>query len=104
MFGVEINGTTLRWYVDNVTVYHHVPTPQTDPSFAWGSSSYMPFSDMFMILNTAVATWGCAQPVPLKGWGTPTTMAVDWVRAYQWQPTAGQAGGAGDAALLSTAA
>lgn len=86
MFGVEVNDTGMRWYVDNVTTFEHVPLPQSDPSFEWGSSSYPPFSEMFGILNVAVAQWGCEQPVPLGGWGAPVQMLVDWVRVLQWEP------------------
>ena len=94
-FGVEVNDTGLRWYIDGETFFDFVPAPQSDPSFKWGSSPYPPFSELFMILNVAVATWGCPQPVPMEGWATggPSQLLVDWVRVYEFVPSCGGAGG-----------
>lgn len=86
VFGVELNDTSIRWYVDDATTFVQTPPPQSDPSFTWGSSPYVPFSEMFAILNVAVADWGCVQPVPPEGWAQPAQMLVDWVRVYQWVP------------------
>lgn len=88
VFGVEINATTMRWYVDDVnnTILSVVPPTQLDPTFQWNVSPYVPIGELFMILNTAVSTWGCAQPPPLNGWAQPAQMLVDWVKVWRWEP------------------
>ena len=87
IFGIEVNDTSMRWYVDNVTTFVLTPISQSDPNYVWGDSPYPPVSKLFGILNTAVATWGCDQPVNMKGWTEPAYMYVDWVKAYQFVPT-----------------
>lgn len=87
IFGIEINDTSMRWYVDNTTTYTLTPISQEDPSFKWGSSPYPPVSSLFGILNVAVANWGCPQPPNMNNWVEPAYMYVDWVKVYQFVPT-----------------
>ena len=87
-FGVEINSTFLRFYVDNYTSFtKFYPTLcVTDPVFlengGWGHSGYMPFKPLYSILNVAVT------PNANTSWwlqNHQTTTLVDWVRWYEYQ-------------------
>jgi hypothetical protein len=62
-FGVEINDTALRFYVDdaeNNTIFTVVAPPLcvTDDTFdaqgGWGKSTYMPWHPLYGILNVAM--------------------------------------------------
>lgn len=85
-FGVEVNATGLRFYVDNVTSFE-LSLPQlcvTDPAFVWGSSPYAPWLPTYGILNTAVTP-----NANTSWWQTHNaTFLVDWVRWYQFVPDA----------------
>lgn len=84
-FGVEVNATALRFYVDDMTSFTLPLSPlcATDPAFQWGNTSYAPFAPLYSIINTAVVpgtntTW----------WRTHNaTLLVDWVRVFQYLPT-----------------
>ena len=87
-FGVEINSTALRFYVDNYTSFtKFYPTLcVTDPLFlengGWGHSGYMPFKPLYSILNVAVT------PNANTSWwlqNHQTTTLVDWVKWYEYQ-------------------
>lgn len=84
--GAEINDTSIRWYVDNATNWVLTPPVQGSANYTWGSSSYLPDAPLKMILNLAVAGWGCPQPTPLAGWAEPARYQVDWVKAWQFRP------------------
>jgi hypothetical protein len=80
-FGVEINATALRFYVDDVTTFVRTMPPLcvTDPGFEWGTTAYMPFNPMYGILNVAVKQ----NTVASTWWHTNNaTTLVDWVRMY----------------------
>jgi beta-glucanase (GH16 family) len=88
VFGVEINDTAIRYYVDNATntiLTFNLPSLcVTDPAFKWGKSAYMPFEPLYGIINTAVNE---LQGANLSWWLTNNaTTLVDWVRWYTWQP------------------
>lgn len=86
VFGVELNGTALRFYVDGNTSFVY-PLPQlcmSDPAIVWDETPYYPWQAMYGIINVAVSantdvSWWAA--------GNNATTLVDWVRWYQWQPT-----------------
>ena len=80
-FGVEINATSLRFYVDNVTTFVRT-IPQlcvTAEGFNWGETAYMPFKPMYGIINVAVK-----QGTVASAWWDAhnATTLVDWVRMY----------------------
>jgi beta-glucanase (GH16 family) len=90
-FGVEINDTALRFYVDdadNNTIFTVFAPPLcvTDAVFesqgGWGNSSYMPWRPLYGILNVAM------NKGELTDWwrANNATTLVDWVRLYTWQP------------------
>lgn len=81
-FGVEVNATAIRFYVDMVTSFV-LPLPTlcvSDVGFEWGRSPYLPWAPLYGIINLAVlpntnTTW----------WLTnKATLLVDWVRAFEW--------------------
>ncbi len=80
-FGVEINATSLRFYVDNVTTFVRT-LPQlcvAVEGFDWGKTAYMPFKPMYGIINVAVKQGTVAS----AWWDTHNaTTLVDWVRMY----------------------
>ena len=80
-FGVEINDTSLRFYVDDVTTFVRT-LPQlcvSDPEFVWGETAYMPWKPMYGIINVAVAQ----NTKPSVWWASNNaTTLVDWVRMY----------------------
>lgn len=87
-FGVELNTSAMRFYVDNVTTFV-LSFPQlnvADPTFnllgGYGKAPFMPFSSMYGIINVAV------QPNTNVSWwkeGNNATTLTDWVRFYEWQ-------------------
>ncbi len=90
VFGVEINDTALRWYVDNATntIFTMVLPPLcvTEPGFEWGVSPYMPFKPLYGILNVAMNYMPDAD---LTWWKTNNaTTLVDYVRWYEFVPSA----------------
>lgn len=86
VFGVEINDTAIRWYVDNATntIMTMVLPPLclSDPDFIWGKSPYMPFKPMYGILNVAVNQ--ASDPWWLSN---NATTLVDWVRWWAFVPS-----------------
>ena len=87
VFGVELNDTALRFYVDNATntikTLALPPLCLTDPAFEWGKTMYMPFRPLYGILNVAVAEDSAS--VDLAWWQTHNaTTLVDWVRWYEF--------------------
>jgi beta-glucanase (GH16 family) len=102
VFGVEINETSIRWYVDNATnTIREMTLPPlcvSDPGFEWGVSPYMPFKPLYMIINTAMTE---LQNANLTWWLTNNaTTLVDWVRLYEFVPSQEEGEGqqAGDVA------
>jgi beta-glucanase (GH16 family) len=88
VFGVELNETALRFYVDNSTntirTFELPPLCLTDPDFVWGETAYMPFKPLYGILNVAVAEDAGAN---LTWWlDHNATTLVDWVRWYEFVP------------------
>lgn len=85
-FGVEVNTTAVRFYVDNTTSFVRELTPfcPANPDFAWGTTAYAPFAPLYGIINTAVVP-----NTNLTWWKTNNaTLLVDWVRWYAWEPAA----------------
>ena len=85
VFGVEINDTAIRWYVDNATntimTISAPPLCVDEPGFVWGKSMYMPWKPMYGILNTAVNKANAN----LEWWAANNaTTLVDWVRFYEF--------------------
>ena len=92
-FGVEINDTSIRWYVQNSTdargeasnTIFTVAAPPLcvdQPGFEWGSSPYMPWNPLYGILNVAMnkgerTEWWAANNA---------TTLVDWVRWWEFVP------------------
>ena len=90
MFGVEINDTSLRFYVDETNnTIREMTLPQlcmTDPDFVWGQTPYMPFQPLYGIINVAVNE--LSRDTNLSWWQTNNaTTEVDWVRWYEFVPT-----------------
>ena len=90
MFGVEINDTSLRFYVDETNnTIREMTLPQlcmTDPDFVWGQTPYMPFQPLYGIINVAVTE--LSRDTNLSWWQTNNaTTEVDWVRWYEFVPT-----------------
>lgn len=90
VFGVIINDTALSFYVDDVN--NTIMTKAmgelcvSDPALEWGKSPYMPFQPLYGILNVAVNQEAGAN---LTWWETHNaTTEVDWVRYYEWVPSA----------------
>ena len=88
-FGVEINDTAVRFYVNDATntimTMALPPLCLTDPDFVWGKSAYMPFKPLYGILNVAVAE--VSHDVDLSWWLTHNaTTLIDWVRWYEYVP------------------
>ena len=89
VIGVEVNETSVRFYVNNQTNWVFSPAPQGSTNYTWGKSPYTPVSKMYGILNLAIAdmAWACSQPINVTGWAEPQSLLVDWVKAYQFVPT-----------------
>jgi beta-glucanase (GH16 family) len=51
VFGAILNDTTITYYVDDVVTFVLTPIPQSEPAFTWGKTPYVPFSDMYAIIN-----------------------------------------------------
>ena len=85
-FGVEINDTALRYYVDNYTAFE-LPLPPlcvTGPTYH-NHTAYMPWKPLYGILNVAVT------PKANTSWWQEhrnTTTLFDWVRWYEFVPSA----------------
>jgi beta-glucanase (GH16 family) len=80
-FGVEINASALRFYVDGVTTFVRILEPLcvAAEGFKWGSTAYLPFEPMYGIINVAVQQ----NTVASSWWDTHNaTTLVDWVRMY----------------------
>ncbi len=96
VFGAEINDTAVRFYVDdaeNNTIFTvALPTlcvgdAEFDAAGGWGKSPYMPWMPLYGILNTAMNK-GDAN---LDWWQmNNATTLVDWVRFYQFVPSAAE--------------
>ena len=87
VFGVEINDTAIRWYVDNATntimTITAPPLCVSEPGFVWGKTMYMPWKPLYGILNTAVNKANAN----LDWWqNNNATTLVDWVRFWQFVP------------------
>ena len=91
VFGVEINDTAVRFYVNDAanTIFTKALPPLCveDPGFAaaggWGVSPYMPWKPLYGILNTAMNR-GDAN---LAWWrANNATTLVDWVRFWSLCP------------------
>lgn len=87
VFGVEINETALRYYIDNATntvmTISAPPLCVTAPDFVFGESMYLPWSPMYGILNVAVNNG----QDPTGWWKTNNaTTLVDWVRWWTFVP------------------
>lgn len=100
VFGVELNDTAVRFYVDNATnTIFTLALPAlcvTDPTFEFGVSPYMPFKPMYGIINVAMNYLPGAD---LTWWKTNNaTTLVDWVRWYEFVPSAEAQGLPADAA------
>lgn len=104
VFGVEINATGLRFYVDGDTklniagntsfIRELVPLCMTDPDFVWGHSAYLPWGPMYGILNVAMSPDAAFDP----WWLTHNaTTLVDWVRWFEFQADAAAVDASGDA-------
>ena len=107
-FGVEINDTALRFYVDNFTSFELALPPLCVTADTFHNhSAYMPFKPLYAILNVAVTpnanvSWWSAfgalmmlpptpptltphPTTPPETYGNTTTL-FDWVRWYEWLP------------------
>ena len=88
VFGVELNASAVRFYVDNSTnTIFTLSAPQlcvTTPGFVYGQSMYMPWAPMYGILNVAVNNGHDS-----SGWWhqNNATTLIDWVRWYSFVPT-----------------
>ena len=87
VFGVEINDTSIRWYVDNATntimTITAPPLCVSEPGFEWGKTMYMPWEPLYGILETAVNK----ADANLDWWlANNATTLVDWVRFWQFVP------------------
>jgi beta-glucanase (GH16 family) len=89
IFGVEINATALRWYVDDPSnTIFTLDTPTlclSDPDFMWGKTRYAPFQPVYSILNVAVSgganiTWWQNNPNGVE-------TLIDSVRYYEFIPS-----------------
>jgi beta-glucanase (GH16 family) len=77
-FGLEWNASAISWYVDNTTYYTRQPPQEA----TWGES-YLPFTPVYFILNTAISFWGCQQPPSPQSWFT-VYHYIDWIRALEY--------------------
>jgi beta-glucanase (GH16 family) len=91
-FGVEINDTAVRFYVNDVentifTVSAPTLCVENEDFIAgggWGKSPYMPWAPLYGILNTAMNR-GDAN---LDWWKTNNaTTLVDWVKFWEYVPS-----------------
>ena len=99
-FGVEVNDTAIRFYVQNSTdapgdasnTIFTVEAPAlcvTDPGFSWGSSPYMPWQPLYGILNVAMNRGDAS----LEWWmQNNATTLVDWVKFWQFVPSDDEGG------------
>ena len=87
VFGAILNDTAITYYIDNTVAFVIAPIPQSDPAFTWGKTPYVPFSDMYAIINYSIAPYGCTQPPPDQAWTAPHELLVDYIRVYKWEAT-----------------
>ena len=84
VFGVEINDTALRYYMDNFTTFElALPEFCVTADNYHEHPPYMPFRTLYGILNVAVT------PHANTSWwqsNTATTL-FDWVRWYEFVPS-----------------
>ena len=111
-FGVEINDTALRYYVQNATdaatdasntifTVFAPPLCVTEPGFQWGESPYMPWSPMYGILNTAMNRGDAS----LEWWmANNATTLVDYVWWWAFVPDEERVGVAAAATAAAAAA
>ena len=85
-FGVEINETALRYYVDNATSFVlTLPQLCINEQNYNNHTPYMPFAPLYSIIDVAVT-----QNANTTWWKTHNaTTLVDWVRFYEFVPSGG---------------